>query len=176
MIANNFNNYVASIGPNMANNIPTANCHFSNYLKNSSLNSMFIPPAIENEITDIISNLKITKPCDSFELPINIIKRNAHNICKPLTHLVNQSFLTGIVALGTTTIDSTPTIDARWRRVPIRPAKYLHQWLSVKLVQTGFQNSGPFVSNHKGLITFDADTGGDGTHRGHRKDRKNDRA
>jgi len=75
MIANNFNNYFASIGPNMANNIPTANCHFSNYLKNSSLNSMFIPPATENEITDIISNLKITKPCDSFELPINIIKK-----------------------------------------------------------------------------------------------------
>lgn len=75
MIANNFNNYFASIGPNMANNIPTANCHYSNYLKNSSLNSMFIPPATENEITDIISNLKITKPCDSFELPINIIKK-----------------------------------------------------------------------------------------------------
>src|SRR6218665_2063803 len=81
----------------MANNIPTANCHFLNYLKNSSLNSMFIPPATENEITDIISNLKITKSCDLFELIINIIKRNAHNICKPLTHLVNQSFLTSIV-------------------------------------------------------------------------------
>src|SRR6218665_3338174 len=47
------------------------------------------------------------------------------------------------VALGTTTIDSTPTIGVRWHRVPIQPAKYLHQWLSVKLVRTGFQNSGP---------------------------------
>ena len=34
---------------------------------------MFIPPATENELIDIISNLKITKPCDSFELPIYII-------------------------------------------------------------------------------------------------------
>src|SRR6218665_1208024 len=53
------------------------------------------------------------------------------------------------VALGTTTIDSTPPIGVRWRRVPIQPAKYLHQWLNVKLVRTGFQNTGPFVSNHK---------------------------
>src|SRR6218665_1391886 len=28
MIANNFNNYFALIGPNMANTIPTANCHY----------------------------------------------------------------------------------------------------------------------------------------------------
>src|SRR6218665_3614548 len=66
------------------------------------------------------------------------------------------------VALGTATIDSTPAIGVRWRRGPIQPAKYLHQWLSVKLVQTGFQNSGAFVSNHKGLITFDANTEEDG--------------
>src|SRR6218665_3491315 len=66
------------------------------------------------------------------------------------------------VALGTTTIDSTPTIGVRWHRVPIQPAKYLHQWLSVKLVRTGFQNSGAFVSDYKGLITFDANTDGDG--------------
>ena len=65
------------------------------------------------------------------------------------------------VALGTTTIDSTPAIGVRWRRVPIQPAKYLHQWLSVKLVRTGFQNPGAFVSNHKGLITFDAETEGE---------------
>src|SRR6218665_871057 len=69
------------------------------------------------------------------------------------------------VALGTTTIDSTPAISVRWRRVPIQPAKYLHQWLSVKLVRTGFQNSGAFVSNHKGLNTFDADTEEDGRER-----------
>src|SRR6218665_2407456 len=66
------------------------------------------------------------------------------------------------VALGTTTIDSMPAIGVRWRRVPIQPAKYLHQWLSVKLVRTGFQNSGPLFRNHKGLITFDANTEGDG--------------
>src|SRR6218665_2916309 len=70
-----------------------------------------------------------------------------------------------LVALGTTTIDSTPAIGVKWRRVPIQPAKYLHQWLSVKLVRTGFQNSGAFVSDYKGLITFDADTDGDGRKR-----------
>src|SRR6218665_943245 len=54
-----------------------------------------------------------------------------------------------VVALGTTTIDSTPTIGVGWRRVPIQPAKYLHLWLSVKLVPTGFQNSRPLFRSQR---------------------------
>src|SRR6218665_1533416 len=67
-----------------------------------------------------------------------------------LDKLLTNNCLWGSVALGTTTIDSTPAIGVRWRRVPIQPAKYLHQWLSVKLVRTGFQNSGPLFRITKG--------------------------
>src|SRR6218665_3988689 len=53
------------------------------------------------------------------------------------------------VALGATAIDSTLTIGVGWRRVPIQPAKYLHLWLSVKLVRTGFQNSRPLFRSQR---------------------------
>src|SRR6218665_488193 len=79
------------------------------------------------------------------------------------------------VALGATAIDSTPTISVGWRRVPIQPAKYLHLWLSVKLVPTGFQNSGPlFRSQRPDHFRRGDRTRRTSTHRG-QKDGKNRR-
>ena len=90
----------------------------------------------------------------------------------PLTILL--TILWTIVALGTTTIDSTPTIGVRWRRVLIQPAEYLRQWESFKLVPTGFQNSGPLFRITKAwtLSTRTPKKTVAKTHRGHREDGK----
>ena len=55
-IANEFNSYFASIGPKMAANIPPTNHHHSSYLTNPNSSFMFINPATETEILDIIVN------------------------------------------------------------------------------------------------------------------------
>src|SRR6218665_1476607 len=75
------------------------------------------------------------------------------------------------VALGTTTIDSTPSIGVRWRRVPIQPAKYLHQWLSGQLFRTGCQNSGGlcFESQRPDHFRREHRRRRTSTHRGHRR-------
>ena len=96
-IANEFNNYFASIGPTMAATIPRANLHPSSYLKNPNPNSMFINPVTTNEVIDITLNLKNTKPYNCFELPNHIIKKIAPITAEPVAHLLNQSFQTGIV-------------------------------------------------------------------------------
>jgi exonuclease III len=96
-IANEFNNYFASIGPGMAANIPNSDQHYTAYLKTPNPNSMFTNPVTKPEILDIIANLKTTKPYDHSELPVPIIKKIASTISEPISYLVNQSFLTSIV-------------------------------------------------------------------------------
>ena len=91
-----FNNYFVAIGSKMAAKVPTTHQHFSSFLKKPNLSSMFIRPVDVNEISDIIFNLKATKPCNTMELPVYIYKEIAVKITEPLVHLSNHSFLTGI--------------------------------------------------------------------------------
>src|SRR6218665_662109 len=73
LMANEFNNYFVAIGPKMAAKVPTTDQHFSSFLKNPR-------PVDANEISDIISNLKDTKPCNTLELPVSIYKEIAVKI------------------------------------------------------------------------------------------------
>lgn len=97
IISNEFNDYFVSIGPKMAESVPLANHNYLHYLNNPLSKSMFLNPVTTDEVNDIILNLKTTKPYDSAELPINIIKKISSLISKPLVYLINQSFVTGIV-------------------------------------------------------------------------------
>src|ERR1700733_12446075 len=96
MIANEFNQYFAAIDPKMAANVPPTNLSHTKFLDNHNPKTMFLKPATPEEISDIILNLKDTTPYDYNELPIDIIKKISMNIVEPLTHLFNQSFLSGI--------------------------------------------------------------------------------
>src|SRR3984885_2012714 len=75
IISNEFNDYFVSIGPKMAESVPLANHNYLHYLNNPLSKSMFLNPVTTDEVNDIILNLKTTKPYDSAELPINIIKK-----------------------------------------------------------------------------------------------------
>ena len=67
------------------------------YLKNKNANSMFLSPVAHMEIDDIISNLDSSKSIGSFGILINLVKILKLHISHPLTKLINQSFLKGIV-------------------------------------------------------------------------------
>lgn len=112
LMANEFNNYFVAIGPKMAAKVPTTDQHFSSFLKNPNPSSMFIRPVDANEVSDIISNLKDTKPCNTLELPVSIYKEIAVKITEPLVHLINQSFLTGIVPVAMKVASITPLFKA----------------------------------------------------------------
>ena len=58
-IANAFNNYFSTVGPNLAANIPTVNTSFHNFLSNArnpQLNSFYLNPTNSVEIEQIIGN------------------------------------------------------------------------------------------------------------------------
>src|SRR5688572_5568008 len=96
-IANAFNEYFATLGLKIAPEIPTSSTSYDSYLKEMNSHTIFLVPTNEAEIQAIIASLKNTKATGSLDLPVDIIKRIAKYVSLPLTHLVNQSFLTGIV-------------------------------------------------------------------------------
>ena len=98
-IANYFNDYFINIGPNLASNIqpihppPT----FTDYLSNHNTKSFFFTPVNEYEIVNIVKDLQNKKSSGHDTINISIIKKSISSICKPLAHIVNTSFMTGIV-------------------------------------------------------------------------------
>ena len=57
-IANIFNNYFSSIGNNLAENIPTSNKNYTDFLGPANPNSIFFFPTNRQEVHNIVSNLQ----------------------------------------------------------------------------------------------------------------------
>ena len=97
-IADEFNNFFVNVGPNLAKNIPAANNAASiyDYMDQQNLNSMFINPVNEAEVIRII---KLCKPKDSMDyddISMWVLSRIAPHVVKPLVHIFNLLFSTGI--------------------------------------------------------------------------------
>ena len=95
-IADNFNSYFANVGTDLASSIPTTDLSVSSFLNGSYSHSFYLSPVDEQEIQNCINNLKPASPGPDHIMPI-VIKSCASAISKPLVHLVNLSFLSGVV-------------------------------------------------------------------------------
>ena len=95
LIANSFNSYYTSIGPDLCKALPKCDIDPSSYLKDRNLNSMFIMPTDEYEIKKIIGNLKISA-AGWDELSAKIIKECRNDILYPLAHVFNRSLTQGV--------------------------------------------------------------------------------
>ena len=106
IIADEFNNFFVkrfyldkiSCNMNFAMNIPVVNNAASvyDYMGQQNLNSMFINPVNEAEVIRII---KLCKPKDSMDyddISMWVLSRIAPQVVKPLVHIFNISFSTGI--------------------------------------------------------------------------------
>ena len=98
IIADEFNNFFVNVGPNLANNIPVVNNAASvcDYPGQKKKYSMFINPVNEAEVIRII---KLCKPKDSMDyddISMWVLSRIAPQVVKPLVHIFNLSFSTGI--------------------------------------------------------------------------------
>ena len=89
-----------NIGPNLANKIPASFRDFSLYLGESNQNSMFLDVITENEVATEIGQLDVNKSGGYDEISPKVVKGVSKHIVKPLTHMYNQSFVTGIVPSG----------------------------------------------------------------------------
>ena len=94
-IANKFNEFFANVGPNLAKTIPTTTKQPVDFMKGNFLDSMYLSPTNEYEVSDIISKLKNTNSRGFDDIPVKLIKNSSSVICNILAYLNNQSFLDG---------------------------------------------------------------------------------
>ena len=72
-IANTFNNYFASIAETTKKSIKYSHKHFSDYLFNESISTLFLQPTDKEDIVNIISSLKSNKASGPNSTPYRIL-------------------------------------------------------------------------------------------------------
>jgi hypothetical protein len=97
IIANNFNEYFANIGPKTYQSIPISEAKFTDYLPAPLSKSMFLDPVDMFKVVETTNKLKTKTSSGYDEISTKLLKETIHNISKPLTHIINQSFQTGII-------------------------------------------------------------------------------
>lgn len=105
-IANNFNEYFISVGEKLAGNISRN----LDYVEKKSLcdHSIFLYPATENELIEIISQLKNKKAPGIENIKAETLKLISNYITKPLTYVVNKSLEQGYFPTALKTAVVTP--------------------------------------------------------------------
>ena len=95
-IAEEFNNYFAQIGQNMASKLNLSISNFKDYLNPVvNLNFSFVP-VTESTVLNVISSLKASTSAGFDDISTNILKKIAPVIIQPLTVIINQSLISGI--------------------------------------------------------------------------------
>ena len=96
IIADSFNSFFIDIGPNLASKIPNSSKKPEAFMAENISNSIFIKPVIEDEVKNIVKNLKESSTgWDS--ISSKIVKDTYSLFITPLTHIMNLSLLHGVV-------------------------------------------------------------------------------
>jgi hypothetical protein len=94
IIAERFNKYFVNIGPELAKNIAPTTRSPNPYLENSNPHTLFIKPVVEQEVLNVIKNLK-SSSAGYDNICGKIIKLTYDCFLTPLTHVLNVSFSHG---------------------------------------------------------------------------------
>ena len=94
-MANEFNSYFVNIGPSLASKIDN-NQQESWKWKSKTVKSMYLEGVTEQEIISTVNQLKSKTSTDCDGLDMIIIKMTIDLISKPLCHIFNLSFTSGI--------------------------------------------------------------------------------
>ena len=96
-IANIFNSYFVTVGPNIDKTIPNSNYTFGKYLKHiKSDKTFFLIPTLPEEISKIIDSLDNNKSLGPNSIPVFMLKSLSPFFSHQLSKIVNLSFITGI--------------------------------------------------------------------------------
>jgi hypothetical protein len=94
-IANQFSDYFSNIGLNLIKKIPNASVSHTSFLTGNYPNTMFLEPATEQEIINVVKTFRNGVATGYDNIPLFVIKDNIDIIANPLTHLVNLSLSSG---------------------------------------------------------------------------------
>ena len=95
VIAKGFNDFFTNIGPNLANKIKPTNIDPISYIPNQNQSSIFLTPVTEQEILNIISEMK-NSAAGWDGITAGILKECKLSIAAPLTYICNLSLMQGI--------------------------------------------------------------------------------
>ena len=95
-IADEFNNYFASVGNQLASNISPIPDGFKSYLTNHYANSMFLEPVTHHEVFNAILSLNNSKSSGQDGITSKCLKISVNCIINPLVLIINKSFFQGI--------------------------------------------------------------------------------
>ena len=95
-IANAFNDFFTSVGPNLASKIPSCSNSFHDYFPFSNISSFFLTPANIADVINIIQNLPKKSAPGVDTIPTSILQQNCFILAAPLTYIINLSFENGI--------------------------------------------------------------------------------
>ena len=97
-IADGFNNFFVDVGSNLDKKITVADNAASIYdfMGQQCPNSMFINPVSEDEVVNIIKSCKPKHSKDCDDINMYVLSKVTDQIVKPLVHIFNLSFSSGI--------------------------------------------------------------------------------
>ena len=97
VIVDNFNDYFCNVGLKLQNSIPRCQKIFLDFMQEPNRDSLFLKPTNETEVLRLVSLLKNNKSPGFDGIKNELIKDIIHGIVKPLVHIFNLSFSSGIV-------------------------------------------------------------------------------
>ena len=95
-IGNTFNNYFASIAETTKKSIKYSHKHFSDYLSNESISTLFLQRTDREDIVNIIFFLNSNKAFGPNSIPYRILFLLKNEVSKQLADLFNLPFMTGV--------------------------------------------------------------------------------
>ena len=159
-IANTFNSFFLDSVSQILKNIPSTDKTFETYLPNPMKNSLFIDFVEPYDIQIAINEFKPKTSSGFDEISCKLLKLSAPYIIKPLVHIINTSFASGIVPDATKVAKVIPIFKggdpcsaSNYRPVSILPAfskifekimymktiKYLNKYNLLYTHQYGFR-------------------------------------
>ena len=91
-----FNNFFSTVASDIRAKIPPTSHHFSEWLKNSNENSIFLRPTSPNEIKSILQSFKKNKASGPNSIPQRILNVIVDELSLIFSDLINLSFQTGV--------------------------------------------------------------------------------
>lgn len=96
-IAAKFNDYFAQIGLTTGQQVPPAPYSFTDYLPAPSPHSMFMDPVMEPTVLNTAFGLKTKTSSGHDGISTKLLKATILYVISPVTYIINQSLLTGII-------------------------------------------------------------------------------
>ena len=95
-IANTFNSYFTSVGPDLAAKINCGDIHFSKFLSRPLSKTIFFNTTTQSEIISITKNFKSKRSTGYDGFSMKLIKQIIYSIAAPLEYIFNMSLSVGI--------------------------------------------------------------------------------